>query len=406
MFLGVCWTPEATKLEDAISSLPVPVRAGDRTDMLLPAGQVSALLVPLRLDRRRRSAHYEMRVVNETPQALSSRAYVVGGRRGREPVEWVELGVPAFSSVAMELELPTPQSGRFERALVELDAPRTHLRLSAPPPPPPFSAPWRAMTMLTMGAVLLMLFAVLGAAGAWWLWERPRLTALSTNVDALRAQMTAIAALARRLPAQATRAPATAQILAFSARRVQKADGQWLVTDYRVVGRDGTVRLSDSAGHLLSEVPFSITGHTALLVPSSAQGEEVEASLVVQRGASQARTLVALAAPAPAASDAARGSEGAAAGGDDSQRIFAVARRVVHAGDTIRVTILQPEPQLHVALTGDDGSELDGVDVDPSQRRVTLHAPAVSVPTRLTVVATYTRGDGQDTVVAPLDVLP
>ncbi|TAM59653.1 hypothetical protein EPN52_07445, partial [bacterium] len=120
-------------MEQTAPSLPALVRAGGRAQLQRSAGNVSATLVPLALHRRACLATYELRVVNETEQDIASRAYAVGGRRGRETVSWVELQVPAASAVALELEIPTPESGRFERAMVELDAPGTHLVLVAPP---------------------------------------------------------------------------------------------------------------------------------------------------------------------------------------------------------------------------------------------------------------------------------
>jgi hypothetical protein len=370
------------------------VRAGGRAQLQLPAGHVSATLVPLALHRRRRSAAYELRVVNETGHDLSSRAYVVGGRRGREAISWVELQVPAASAVAMELDIPTPESGRFERALVELDAPGTHLTLFALPPAAKYSGP-----PLFAIVTLLSLCALVVALGPWWLWERPRMLALAADVDALRVQVQHLAQVPARIAA-VPRPLAPAQILDFSARRVEMPSGQRIIADYRAVGGEGVLHVTDRTGRLLDESAFSRNGHTVFEVPQTQERSDLSLSFTVTRGTSRAHTAISLPPPAAAALVDRAGS--AVPPGAP----FALGSSVVRGGGPLHVSVLRYEPDLHLALVSDDSREIDGEDVDAGVRDVALEVPAVAVPTRFTIVATYDRGTQQETVVAPLSVLP
>ncbi|TAM74640.1 hypothetical protein EPN44_10590 [bacterium] len=382
-------------MDNAAPSLPALVRAGGRAQLQLPRGHVSATLVPLALHRRRRSATYELRVVNETGQDLSSRAYVVGGRRGRESVSWVELQVPAASAVAMELDIPTPESGRFERALVELDAPGTHLTLFALPPSARYSG-----TALSAIVALVSVCALIIALGSWWLWERPRMLALAADVDALRVQVQHMAQVPRAPIAAVPRPLAPAQILDFSARRIETPSGQRIVADYRAVGREGVLHVTDRTGRLLDESVFSRSGHTVFQVPQAQERSDLSLSFTVTRGTSRAKTAISLPPPLAAALVDRAGS--AVPPGAP----FALGSSVVRGGGPLHVSVLRYEPDLHLALVSDDNREIDGEDVDAGVRDVALEVPAVAVPARFTIVATYARGTAQETVVAPLSVLP
>ncbi|TAM91510.1 hypothetical protein EPN42_03480, partial [bacterium] len=382
-------------MDNAAPSLPALVRAGGRAQLQLPAGHVSATLVPLALHRRRRSAAYELRVVNETGHDLSSRAYVVGGRRGHEAISWVELQVPAASAVAMELDIPTPESGRFERALVELDAPGTHLTLFAPPPSAGSGGAALAVVLALASACVLVI-----AFGAWWLWERPRIAALAADVDALRAQVQQVAQVSRAPIAVAPHPIAPAQILDFSARRVETPSGQRIIADYRAIGGEGVLRVTDRTGRLLDESAFSRNGHTVFDVPRTQERSDLSLSFTVTRGTSRANSAISLF-PPPAAALVDRAESAVPPGAP-----FALGSSVVRGGGPLHVSVLRNEPDLHLALVSDDNREVDGEDVGSGVKRVALEVPAVAVPTRFTIVATYARGTQQETVVAPLSVLP
>jgi hypothetical protein len=71
-------------------------------------------------------------------------------------------------------------------------------------------------------------------------------------------------------------------------------------------------------------------------------------------------------------------------------------------GETIVVQVLRHEADLHVALMGSSGTELEGEDVAPDQQTVILPALTHAPTGRLAVVATFTKGYGQETIVRPI----
>jgi hypothetical protein len=85
---------------------------------------------------------------------------------------------------------------------------------------------------------------------------------------------------------------------------------------------------------------------------------------------------------------------------DDGHSIIALAP-VQYKGAPIVVRIGQHEPGLRVAIMGDSGDEIEGVDVGPGDASVVLPALGGPQPSRLSVVATYAKGFGQETFIRP-----
>jgi len=85
---------------------------------------------------------------------------------------------------------------------------------------------------------------------------------------------------------------------------------------------------------------------------------------------------------------------------------FELEAPTVKSGGSIHVKILSPRNGMHLALQDDQSRELSGVDVGATATDVTLRAPVVYVPTKYTVVATFTDGFGQESVVEPVTVTP
>ena len=96
----------------------------------------------------------------------------------------------------------------------------------------------------------------------------------------------------------------------------------------------------------------------------------------------------------------------AAAASSDANETFEVLDRTVRSGGTIHVRILSPRNGMRIALTDGQSREMTGVDVGAEPDAITLRAPAVTAPTRYTVVASFTDGFGQESIVQPLTVLP
>jgi hypothetical protein len=73
-----------------------------------------------------------------------------------------------------------------------------------------------------------------------------------------------------------------------------------------------------------------------------------------------------------------------------------------HKGTPIVVRIARHEAGLRVAIMGDSGDELVGADVSQSDSTIVLPALGGPQPSRLSVVATYAKGYGQETFIRPI----
>ncbi len=207
-----------------------------------------------------------------------------------------------------------------------------------------------------------------------------------------------------------------ASIGAISVLPIVARAGQSVKVAYAAGGDGGFVRLVGGDGTIWAQQPFSSGGETRLAVPPVTSSQEMRVLLRVTKGHSAAESvagLVVLPALAPAsagvsapASQIAGDDDPTSAASSDANGTFALAAATVKSGDTIRVRILSPRNGMRVALTDGQSHEITGVSVGADADVITLKAPAVTVPTRYTVVASFTDGFGQESVVAPVTVVP
>ena len=78
----------------------------------------------------------------------------------------------------------------------------------------------------------------------------------------------------------------------------------------------------------------------------------------------------------------------------------------MRSGNPIKIRILSPRNGMRFSLTDSQSHELAHLDAGTDADVVTLPAPAVSVPTRYVVVASFTDGFGQESIVQPVTILP
>jgi hypothetical protein len=221
----------------------------------------------------------------------------------------------------------------------------------------------------------------------------------------------------RVLNAVAGRGSGAAQIAAISVKPVVAAPGQTVSVAYAASGQDGYVRLLDADGTIWAQKPFARGGETELVVPPVSRSQEMRVMLRVTKGRSAAQSVAGLlvvpASSRPAAAAAApqiAGDDdpgtGSAIAGSDANGTFEVATATVKSGGTIRVHVLSPRNGMRIALTDGQSHEVTGVDVAADADVITLQAPAVTAPTRYTVVASFTDGFGQESIVEPVTVVP
>jgi hypothetical protein len=209
---------------------------------------------------------------------------------------------------------------------------------------------------------------------------------------------------------------ASASIADLSVKPMVAKPGETLKVAYSAVGEGGYVRLEGTEGTIWAQQPFSRGGETQLVVPPVADGRELRVVLHVTRGASAAQSAAGILVSSPHAAQAAADTGPTIAGdddpndaatvGSDANGTFQVATRAVHSGDAITVKILSPRNGMRIALDDTQSKEVTGTDVGSDSDVVTLRAPAVTAATRYTVVATFTDGFGQESIVAPVTILP
>jgi hypothetical protein len=202
-----------------------------------------------------------------------------------------------------------------------------------------------------------------------------------------------------------------AQIGDISVHPTVVKPGQSIEVAYSAAGDGGYVRLVGTDGTIWAQRPFSRHGETRLVVPPVSDGQEMHVLLHVTKGSSIAQSMAGLlvANPRPASNDG-----GQLAGDDDPEPAsaadangtFEVLTRTVRSGDAILIRILSPRNGMRIALTDAQSHEIAGTDVGSGADTVTLRAPSVSVATRDTVVATFTDGFGEESIVQPVTILP
>jgi hypothetical protein len=205
-----------------------------------------------------------------------------------------------------------------------------------------------------------------------------------------------------------------ARIDDISVRPAVAAPGQTIDVSYSASADGGYVRLLDDAGTIWDEKPFAGDGEAKLTVPPLREAGEMRVLLHVTKAGSVAQSMagiVVAGAGQPAAADASQiaGDDESgmpAATGSDANGTFEVLDKTVKGGQPIRVHVLSPRNGMHIALTDGQSHEVSAVDVGAQADVVTLQTPKVLAPTSYTVVASFTDGFGQESVIQPVTILP
>ncbi|HEY6326358.1 MAG TPA: hypothetical protein VIW73_07605, partial [Candidatus Cybelea sp.] len=210
--------------------------------------------------------------------------------------------------------------------------------------------------------------------------------------------------------------PGSAQIQDVTVTPAVAKPGQRIDVAYAAAGDGGYVRLLGADGTIWAQQPFSHGGQTRLVVPAVPSLREMRVLVHVKRGRSIAQSMAGLAVASPARR--ADASPGVAIAGDDEtgtgatnaspneNGTFEVLTPTVRSGGTIRVRIISPRNGMRIALNDSQSREVTGLNAGAAADVVTLQAPAVTIPSRYTVVASFTDGFGQESVVQPVTVAP
>lgn len=221
----------------------------------------------------------------------------------------------------------------------------------------------------------------------------------------------------RVLNAVAGRGAGAPQIAGISVSPLVAKPGQSVNVAYSASGDDGYVRLMGDDGTIWAQQPFSHAGQTRLIVPPVTASQQMKILLHVTKGRAAVQSVAGLLVVPSAASrsiasppqivgddDPTTASSAASDAGENGT--FALAASTVKSGATVHVHVLSPRNGMRISLTDGQSHEVTGLNVGSDSSDITLTAPTVTAPTRYTVVASFTDGFGQESVVEPLTVVP
>jgi hypothetical protein len=485
--------PAPITLFEASRPPATPVRRGAGSMLSIPIGNIAGDFRALSLNRRRRSATYELMVANETHGPLATFTYAVARTRPGDAMTWNAITVPPLSSIAITVDFSLPKHGIRQRVVAELHAIDAHLTLEADPPKVHPQGIARRFAIVATGFLLFSLGAGAYAAG------RPQVVALAAPAEVAAGKPFSVAyalgplgnaeytvetpdgveirhgllparegAFDLNLPAKAVTsgydlrlvarnrlgdsvriahivalAPQfaggpgghRARIYKVALQQDEVRGGEPIVIDYKASAATGTIKLLDQDGTVRAEALLNHRGNSILIAPYVEADQDFRVVLLANRGHSRAESSLALRilrTPLPASDFASAGSPGnvaapadpaeppsdaavqpgesaappiaAAAPGTRTTGPIAVPTVDFIAGSSIPVEIVHPEKSLRISLVSPLGEEVAGVDVATGQQTLSFPAPQVATTTKYMIVATYSRGYEQETVIRPIVV--
>jgi hypothetical protein len=450
------------------AALPTTVshaRQGPGSLLAIASGSIAGDLRGIALDEKRRIATYELLVANETISPVATFAYVVGANPGGL-MSWSTITVPAFSSIAVAIDVPLPPRGKEQRVVVELHAEDAHLTLDAKAPQPNgprFKSPslpvlggitaiffgttlynvtkprvsvLEAPSSVIAGKPFVVAYAINGNASGTYLIETPdgfqvrrgdldrahnalildlpefpiargydmRVTA--QGVLGTQTRTTHITAIPPPPPPLMAPARVSRQnglpVISLTSDTV--ASGGQIALTYPISGGTGSATLYDQNNVPRGTTLLDKNGHALLLAPVVSADQSLRVVVRAQSGNSTVESSAALTIKAQSVSTAP--PEVAGSFKEDAGVPFTTPTRSVKSGEIIRIPILRHEDTLRIGFSAADGRALYQVDVALSQSDVHLRAPVVTSPTPYLIVGTYRRGVGQETVVRRIMVTP
>lgn len=428
---------------------------------------VSAFFVLESYDRRRGVANYALQIVNETPARLACRAWVVTRTGNAALAHPALLEIEPFSAIAMQIPVRVRDFDSIERAVAEIAGDDVHYVVEAAAPPQrsrrstfmivaaaalmfgvlaiaaataligmaPRIAAFAVPPMALAGTTVQAEYGVFGVGTPVYqvlapdghriaggtLADRsgsiPIALPPSTDPGAYTLQMTmqgpfGNAKEVRVLNAVLPKMRAGARIADIAVNPVVTKPGETVNVAYAASGDNGYVRLAGSDGTIWAQKPFSRGGATQFVVPPTDSPREMRVVLHVTKGRSAAESsagfLVAPSAPqgADAPPTIAGDDNPEAVTGSSANGTLEVLTHSVKSGGAIHIRILSPRNGMRIAVTDTQSREVAGINVGSESETVTLKAPTVTVAARYTVVASFTDGFGQESIVEPVTVRP
>lgn len=196
----------------------------------------------------------------------------------------------------------------------------------------------------------------------------------------------------------------------------QVPDGGIVTVRYRTSAHSGTVSIRDAQNTVWAEKNISPDGVTQIRVPRFGHDKELSVALSVARGDDHAQSSVGMqsvvATPKPSAAAAMAVAAVAPAQQNDPpaqpapppaepQKISIAGTNV--AGYTVHTSIVSGAANIRLALETEDGSTIASEFVPDGATTASIDAPP-GTHGRVVLIATYDRGQGQESTVKPIDI--
>ncbi|MBC5811690.1 MAG: hypothetical protein GIW95_12675 [Candidatus Eremiobacteraeota bacterium] len=442
----------------------LPATLGAGSTFALASGSIAGHMRAVGLDRRRKVATYELLVANETHAQLHGIAYERGRSRSDRSLTWCSITVPARTSVAVPIEIPFEKNLPPRSVVADLYAGGAHLTIDAEPLEIPsgrartfaFAAAATAVCSLLAGGYAFerpQVAALAAPSKAATGTPIEVAYALGGNVESARYTIATpqgreirsgsldphgssfsvalprsggydVRVVAKNRLGSALRsthvvafAPSreTPPAAAFALAAGVVDGGSPIELRYSAAVGAGVAKLLDQDGTERGQALLSARGSSIVIAPLVERNQDFRLSVVAHNGERVTETQLPVrvrhvdrhARPQPGSSlppvtIAAQPPQPRGANTD----IVALARDSVRSGEPILVNITRFVPHLRVALINESGEEITAADVSPLENQMSFAAPAVSEPTHLSIVATFARGNTQESIIRPLLIRP
>jgi hypothetical protein len=185
--------------------------------------------------------------------------------------------------------------------------------------------------------------------------------------------------------------------------------GGMLKVKYTTQAQSGDVWLIGMDGRTWARAPLSQTGLTELSVPQPAAGHDMRIVLHAQRGALHAESsvgLTVLPSVAVASGGSAAGTPASTAPPAHSTPTLSLDSQVVSPGDNVIVRVSGTHGDVKIVVMNAAGSTVEQGSVSQEDGAISIAAPTVNAVTTFYVVATFTVGVSEQSIVRRLVVTP
>jgi len=454
--------PGFRTLANSITELPL----GSHSQVALDDGNVAAFLSFAQYNRRLDTATYMMRVLNNSPKPLQARISTIddmGVRNALYPRPFV---IAPFSLKDECLDVRVDRN--FAWALLEVTDGTTCISVEAPAPPAPpkrwpklvaagaaaatlvfgtlfasvprveaFAAPQRVLPgsslevpfatrglgtvryqlanaqgaqlaagLVPSGAGVLRLQVPKNSEGSPYRVMLEMHGALGTSQQT--ASVAALGAVAHSRPVKKKVAPVqpVAAISEVAVSPNPAKAGATVDVRYAANAISGTIWLLDNDGRAWAATPYDPSGHSSLVVPLSAGGHQLRVVVSAKRAGTTAQSSVGLLIlPSGQSAQTADASDGAPASTTSLKPQLRLSSDSVFSGQAFVVRLTGVDGDMRVTMTNGAGRIVEQGD-GTAEAGVSIQAPSVGTATNYSIVATFSDGMSEQSLVRSVTVHP